>query len=157
MFNDRLKKLRLALGLNMKQAADGLGMKYTTYVGYEKNEREPNSEVLMQLADFYHCSTDYLIGRTDVEEKNSIKAEDIISERDREHIKKYNSLDLFGKEVVNSVLDIEYRRCTSNQSEKPKEGLILTTIAARSEGNKTKIHTEYVEDLSKYTPDDTDF
>ena len=65
MFDNRLKMLRKKKGLNMKQAAQQLGISYTTYVGYEKDEREPNSEVLSTLADFYGCSTDYLIGRTD--------------------------------------------------------------------------------------------
>lgn len=65
MFEDRLKKMRIAKGLNMKQAAKEMGLSYTTYVGYEKNEREPNSETLSLLADFFSCSTDYLIGRSE--------------------------------------------------------------------------------------------
>ena len=64
MFDERLKLLRQNKGLNMKKAAEQLGMPYTTYVGYEKNEREPNSEALLQLAKFFNCSVDYLIGRT---------------------------------------------------------------------------------------------
>lgn len=64
MFDNRLKELRLKKGLNMKQAAILLNMPYTTYVGYEKNEREPNSEALVSLANFYNCSVDYLVGRS---------------------------------------------------------------------------------------------
>jgi transcriptional regulator with XRE-family HTH domain len=64
MFDDRLKKLREDKGLNMSQAAKQLNFSYTTYVSYEKNEREPNSETLIMLADFFECSTDYLIGRS---------------------------------------------------------------------------------------------
>lgn len=64
MFEDRLKQLRENKGLNMRQVALDLKMPYTTYVGYEKNEREPNSETLLSLAEYYNCSVDYLIGRT---------------------------------------------------------------------------------------------
>lgn len=64
MFDDRLKQLRINKGLNMKQASALLNMAYTTYVSYEKDEREPNSEVLILLADFYECSVDYLVGRS---------------------------------------------------------------------------------------------
>lgn len=71
MFEDRLKRLREGKGLNMKQAAIELGITYTTYVGYEKNEREPNSETLILLADYYDCSVDYLVGRT-----NQVKTND---------------------------------------------------------------------------------
>lgn len=35
---------------------------------------------------------------------------------EREHIKKYRILDAYGKDAVNSVLDVEYRRC----KEKPQ-------------------------------------
>lgn len=66
MFDERLKLLRQSKGINMKKAAEQLGMPYTTYVGYEKNEREPNSETLLQIAKFYDCSVDYLIGRTNL-------------------------------------------------------------------------------------------
>lgn len=73
MFDDRLKELRIRKGLNMKQAATLLDISYTTYVGYEKNEREPNSEILILLADFFDCSVDYLIGRS---EKPSVNYSD---------------------------------------------------------------------------------
>ena len=62
---NRLKELRLLLGWNMKKAAQELGIPYTTYIGYEKGEREPNSEMLIKLADFYGVSIDYLIGKDD--------------------------------------------------------------------------------------------
>lgn len=59
---ERLKELRLLMGWNMKKAAQEIGIPYTTYVCYEKGEREPNSEMLIKLADFYGVTIDYLIG-----------------------------------------------------------------------------------------------
>lgn len=47
----------------MRQAAKLLGLPYTTYVNYEKGDREPNSEMLVYLADFYGVTVDYLIGK----------------------------------------------------------------------------------------------
>lgn len=49
--------------MTMKQAAESLELPYTTYVNYEKGVREPNSETLIRIADFYNVSTDYLMGR----------------------------------------------------------------------------------------------
>lgn len=60
----RLKELREKKQLNMRQAAVALDMPYTTYVSYEKGDREPNSEVLLTLATFFECSIDYLVGRS---------------------------------------------------------------------------------------------
>lgn len=58
-----LRKLRIQKGLNMRQTAAALCIPYTTYVNYEKGEREPNSEMLMRLADFFGVSVDRVIGR----------------------------------------------------------------------------------------------
>lgn len=60
---NRLQSLRIEKGLNMKEAAHALEMPYTTYVNYEKGTREPNSEVLIKLAQFYGTSIDYLLGK----------------------------------------------------------------------------------------------
>lgn len=61
---NRIKELREAKGLNMKEAAALLNMPYTTYVNYEKGFREPTSEVLILIADFFDTSVDHLIGRS---------------------------------------------------------------------------------------------
>lgn len=74
MLGEKLRELRTELNLNMKQASEKLGISYTTYVGYEKNEREPNSETLIKLADFYKCSVDYLIGKT-IEKSSGVAME----------------------------------------------------------------------------------
>ena len=57
----RLKELREARGVSMKETARNLNIPYTTYVNYEKGLREPNSETLISIAKFYGCSIDYLL------------------------------------------------------------------------------------------------
>lgn len=58
-----IRELREAKGLNMKEAAKQLRLPYTTYVNYEKGLREPTSEVLIQIADFFETTIDYIVGR----------------------------------------------------------------------------------------------
>ncbi len=60
---NRIKELRERKNISMRQAAEELKIPYTTYVGYEKGAREPNSEMLIRLAEYYNVSVDYLIGR----------------------------------------------------------------------------------------------
>ncbi len=59
----RIKELRESKGISMREAARLLEMPYTTYVNYEKGLREPTSEVLIQIADFFGVSIDFLVGR----------------------------------------------------------------------------------------------
>lgn len=58
---NRMRELREERGITMKEAAGALNMPYTTYVNYEKGVREPNSETLIKIADFYNTSIDYLL------------------------------------------------------------------------------------------------
>lgn len=39
-----------------------------------------------------------------------------LSQLERAHIKKYRSLDQYGKEAVDGVLDVEYKRCSEAQT-----------------------------------------
>lgn len=61
----RITELRKLKGVSMADAARELDMPYTTYVNYEKGNREPNSEALKALAKYFECTIDYLIGRED--------------------------------------------------------------------------------------------
>ena len=60
---NRIKELREARGVSMRKVASDLKMPYTTYVNYEKGAREPNSETLIALADYYDTSIDYMLGK----------------------------------------------------------------------------------------------
>ena len=62
----RLRELRIEKGRNMSEMAKEIGIPYTTYISYEKGEREPNSEMLIKLSRHFGVSIDYLIGRTDI-------------------------------------------------------------------------------------------
>lgn len=61
MFDDRLKKLRIARGLSQAQVARDLGIPQKTYCNYERNEREPNSTVLIKLGAYFGVTLDYLL------------------------------------------------------------------------------------------------
>lgn len=62
---ERLKKLRDENGYTLEFVANNLNTTKTSIARYEKNDREPKSDMLSALADFYKVSTDYLLGRID--------------------------------------------------------------------------------------------
>ena len=63
--SERLCALRNERDLTQLLAAEGMGIAFSTYRRYEKNEREPTASVLVQMADFYDVTLDYLVGRSD--------------------------------------------------------------------------------------------
>lgn len=69
MFEKRLRLLREQGGYQTQQSlADALGVAQSTVANWEAGRREPNHEVTARLADFFHVSVDYLMGRTDAPE-----------------------------------------------------------------------------------------
>ena len=71
-FGERLKELRMKSGYTQKQIAEVLKVGRPTIAGYETKNIYPDYEKLIALADFFKCSTDYLLGRTDVFQRFSI-------------------------------------------------------------------------------------
>lgn len=105
----RIKQLRESMNLNMKEAARLLNMPYTTYVNYEKALREPTSEVLIQLADFFETTVDFLVGRNCCRDYVSLESPSgILNAEDQDLLYKYHALDDRGKSVVLNVLNHEY-------------------------------------------------
>lgn len=64
----RMKSLRKEAKLSQVNLAKDLSMHTTTYRRYESGERDLPMEVAIQIAEYYHVSLDYLVGRTDVRE-----------------------------------------------------------------------------------------
>ncbi len=62
---ERIKHLREDHDKTQQELANFLSLTRSAYSNYENNIREIPVEVLSGIADFYHTSIDYLIGRTD--------------------------------------------------------------------------------------------
>ncbi|MBQ7338636.1 MAG: helix-turn-helix transcriptional regulator [Clostridia bacterium] len=62
----RLKDIREDLDITQQQVAEYLHVKQNTYSQYENGHRQLPIELLMQLALYFHTSTDYILGLTDV-------------------------------------------------------------------------------------------
>ena len=70
IFNERLKGLRKEAGLTQAQVASELKLAYRNYQRLEADGNTPHFSTLVQIADFFDVSMDYLAGRTDVREVN---------------------------------------------------------------------------------------
>lgn len=66
MYFPRLKDLRVDMDLRQEDVAAYLGIKQTVYSRYERGYQTIPVEHLLRLADLYHASTDYMLGRTNV-------------------------------------------------------------------------------------------
>lgn len=106
---DNLKKFRESLNLKQEEFARPLGINKTTYSNYEVGARDPKSDFWILVAKTYHVDIDFLLGLTDTP-RSSVDAASQLMLEEKEHIKKYRTLDEHGKDIVDTVLDKEYER-----------------------------------------------
>lgn len=64
--NLRIRDLREDSDLTQKAVAAALRCDQSLYSKYERGERPLPLELADRLADYYHTSVDYLLGRTEV-------------------------------------------------------------------------------------------
>lgn len=101
--------------MSARKFAEEIGLKYTTYYGYETGSREPGSELIVALAKYHHVTTDYILGI----EKSPAPAEaDTGDERLDSIIENYNQLNDAGKDDLAKHAEHltyipEYKKCDS--------------------------------------------
>ena len=62
---DKLKQQRRLHHYSQKQVADALHLSPSIVSGYETGERTPSLPALIELSELYHCTTDFLLGKSD--------------------------------------------------------------------------------------------
>lgn len=72
-FGERLKSERLLKEITLDKLAEELNTTKATLSRYENNIREPKLDLLNTIADYFNCSVDYLLGRTDNREGIIVK------------------------------------------------------------------------------------
>ena len=91
----KLKELRVMNNFSQNEIAQKVGLKQFTYSNYETGFTEPKIQTLIELANIYNVSLDYLVGREfnnefgylSDDEKTMIKALRTMSSEVREKTK----------------------------------------------------------------------
>lgn len=103
---DRLKEMRARHGFSQDYVAIRVGLKRTNIANYESGRNVPPVDKLNDLANVYHTSVDYLIGRTNSSEP-LLHQNDAISIQDIKHLKlTYAGLQLTDEDkerIVNMI------------------------------------------------------
>lgn len=100
---DNLRKLREKKSMTQTRLSVEIEVSQEIISHYEIGESKPNIDNLIKIADFFHCSTDYLLNRTDNPamindiDKNNVETSDLIY--------KYNSLSSENKMNLNKYLE----------------------------------------------------
>ena len=63
-----LKELRAKKGITQTDLAKSLGISASAIGMYEQGRREPDSDTLIAIANYFQVTTDYLLGKSDTPE-----------------------------------------------------------------------------------------
>ena len=80
-FGELLAELRLDKKMTQKDLANELYVSVGTISNYEKGVHFPDIEKLINLADFFHVTTDYLLGRCESNLSLDVFSEPIVDDK----------------------------------------------------------------------------
>lgn len=108
-----LKEARMVKNLTQDELAKLVGKTKNVISNWERGDNKPDADTIFELCDILDVDANYLLGW---EDNQNIS----LSLKEQEHIKKYRSLDSYGKKAVDGLLDNEYERI-QNQFEVSEE------------------------------------
>lgn len=111
----RLKELRKAKGLTQEEMISQFNERYGKQYGaisismFENGKRIPETQSLMDFADFFGVSSDYLLGLSDIARPPAAPSSTpSLAPQDKELLHKYHALTDEHKGLLNGQLDAMY-------------------------------------------------
>lgn len=111
-FQDRLKEQRESIGMTRAELAEILGVTQAAIGNYENGVSTPKADILFKVFDALKCDANYLFQ----DEMNELTKPFTLTVKEKEHIKKYRTLDEYGKDMVNTVLEKELYRTNQQKA-----------------------------------------
>lgn len=100
-FHERIKQLREQKGWTQNTISSILGISKSTYIKYERGEREPRYGTLVALSELFQVSVDFLLGKSDIDNIYKERIEMIFSHISADEFKtKYD----FSEDSVNKLI-----------------------------------------------------
>ena len=125
-----LKKYRELNNITVIDISKKLNKSVKTIYAWEHGRGQPDIETLIKLCRIYNINDFEVFAETPVTNKNKTH----ISVDDKKLLTKYHTLDTYGKEAVDSILNIEAKRI--KEKEQNEDGSIEVLRAARSLNHK---------------------
>ena len=107
-FKNRLKELRDEAGISMQKLAESVGASNAAVCKWENGLAEPKVCYIIKLADFFNCTTDYLLGRTDdlgtvITPESSTAL--TLSQKEYRMVTEYRRIDSEFKSIIDTTIN----------------------------------------------------
>ena len=141
VIGEQIKKYRSIRGMTQQEIADALGESSGRVIyNWEKGIGRPDCDKLAKLCNLLGVSADELIGCNSMTERPTAT--------EWETIKKYRALDEHGREIVDYLIDSEYRRVSATVGKAKRRMLRMDYyILPASAGTGNILDSELAEQL----------
>ena len=99
-----LRLLREEKGLSQQRLAEMLDTTQQAIFKYEKTTIEPDISMLIQLADIFEVTVDFLIGNSEIREKNAKLNAVMLTEQETAHISRWRMLPPEVRESMDELI-----------------------------------------------------
>lgn len=100
----KIKELRNEKEISMLDLATAIGVSDAAISNWENGINEPKASYLVRLADYFGCTTDYLLGREDDVGNVAVTCPNL-SPKEQKLIDCYRSLSIDGKSAFLSMAE----------------------------------------------------
>lgn len=129
---EKIANLRKKRGMSQSQLAKELNIGTSTLGMYETGKRSPNPEMLNKLADYFHVSVDYLLGR-------EIKAEAYYELSNKEK----NDIALQAEKLMEGIESGENLNFYGEPATEEQKERLLIAVQTAMEMNKRKAKKKF--------------
>lgn len=137
----RIKELRIKHNITQEELAKKIGVTKGAIANYENGISSPKIDLMYKLFDALDCDANYL-HQDDM--KQSTYRNTCTPEEFENIIKKYRILDAHGQDMVDTVLDKEYTRCTSSEKIHPFPDQVLNAANDKGATEEQKANADSI-------------
>ena len=102
---ENLKKLRNTKGISQQQLADIIGTSQQSINKYENHNIEPDITTLINLANYFSTSIDYLVGHTEIDHIIENVSECDLNDDEFALMNNYRQLNKKEKQSINLIIE----------------------------------------------------
>lgn len=100
-FGNILKKLRQDKNLTQEELAKKINSSRSNIANYENDKNMPSVEVLDKLSEIFHCSTDFLLGKSKIKDNKQVN----IDEEDIAFASRVKPLNETNKMIIENTIE----------------------------------------------------
>ena len=104
IYGQRIRELREEKGISMMTLAKAIGVSDTAVCKWENQDSEPKLSYIIKLAEYFNCSADYLIGRSD--DFGAYIQQDKLDGEEKQILSTYRTLSPQMKDIAAQTLNV---------------------------------------------------